>query len=108
MSKMCLVYVVTEDENEAKNIAKKLLKKKLIACANIIDNMQSLYFWPPEENEIQEADETILLLKTLKENFSEINHEILDMHSYETPCIFSIDIDDVDSNFLGWMKHQLK
>lgn len=108
MSDMTLIYVVCEDKKEAKNIAKKLLNKKLIACANIIDKMQSIYVWPPDSSEIQEAKETILLLKTLKENFSEINQEILEMHSYEIPCIFSIDIDEVDNNFLSWVNSQVK
>jgi len=108
MSDMSLIYVVCEDDKEAKNIAKRLLKKRLCACVNIIDKMQSMYFWPPESDEIQEADETILLIKTLKENFADINQEILQMHSYDVPCIFSIDIDEVDSNFLSWLNSQIK
>lgn len=108
MSEMSLIYVVCEDETQAKNIAKKLLKKKLCACVNIIDGMQSMCFWPPDSDEIEEADETILLIKTLKENFSEINQEIIQMHSYDVPCIFSVDIDEVDNNFLSWVNSQVK
>lgn len=108
MSDMSLIYVVCEDERQAKNIAKELLKKKLCACVNIIDKMQSMYFWPPDSDNIQEAKETILLIKTLKQNFTEINQEILEIHTYDVPCIFSIDIDEVDSNFLNWATSQIK
>lgn len=108
MSDMILIYVVCEDSKEAKEIGKKLLKKRLAACANIIDGMESLYFWPPDSDDIQEADETILLLKTTKDNFSEINDEIHKIHSYELPCIFSIKVDEVDSKYQKWLKDQIK
>ncbi|NGX28248.1 MAG: Divalent-cation tolerance protein CutA [Candidatus Anoxychlamydiales bacterium] len=108
MGEMSLIYVVCENTEQAKNIAKNLLQKKLCACVNIIDKMQSMFFWPADSEEIQEADETILLIKTIKENFSDINQEVLEMHSYEVPCVFSIDIDDVDGNFLSWLTAQIK
>jgi len=108
MNDMILMYVVCEDKQEAKEIGRKLLKKRLSACINIIDGMESLYFWPPESDEIQEADETILLIKTVEENFSEISDEIHKMHSYDIPCIFSIKLDDVDSKYYQWLKKQIK
>ena len=73
MGEMSLIYVVCENTEQAKNIAKNLLQKKLCACVNIIDKMQSMVFWPADSEEIQEADETILLLKTIKENFSDMD-----------------------------------
>ena len=104
MSEMSSIYVVCENIDQAKNIAKNLLQKKLCACVNIIDKMQSMYFWPPDSDDIQEADETILLIKTLKENFDDINEEILQMHSYDVPCVFSIDIDEVEYSIVGALK----
>ncbi|NGX33975.1 MAG: Divalent-cation tolerance protein CutA [Candidatus Anoxychlamydiales bacterium] len=108
MSGMILVYVVCEDEKEAKEIGKKILLKKLAACVNIIGGMQSMYFWPPESDKIEESSETILLIKTIKEKYPQINDEIKKMHSYEVPCIFSIKVDEVDSKYLKWLKDQVK
>lgn len=108
MDTMSLIYVVCQDEKEARNIGMKLLKKKLCACVNIIDGITSLSFWPPKSDKIQEAEETILLIKTVKENFSQINKEILELHSYEIPCIFSVDVDDVDSKYYNWLSKQIE
>jgi len=108
MSEMILIYVVCEDSKEAKEIGKKLLRKRLAACVNILDGMESLYFWPPDSEDILEADETILLIKTIKDNFSEISEEIHKMHSYEVPSIFSIKVDEVDSKYQKWVKDQIK
>lgn len=108
MDNMALVYVICQDEEEARNIGIRLLKKKLCVCVNIIDGIYSLYFWPSKSDKIQETEETILLIKTVKENFSEINKEVLEAHSYEVPCIFSVDIDDVDSKYFNWLSKQIE
>ena len=108
MDSMSLIYVVCKDDDEARNIGKKLLKNKLCACVNIIDKIYSLYFCHSKSDKIQETDKTILLIKTLKGNFSSINKEVLEMHSHETPCIFSIDIADVDSNYFNWLSKEMK
>lgn len=108
MDTMSLIYVICQDEEEARNIGIKLLKKKLCACVNIIDGIKALYFWPPKSAKLHEAQETVLLIKTLKENFAEINKEILEAHSYEIPCIICIDADDVDDKYLNWLCKQIK
>ncbi|NGX33585.1 MAG: Divalent-cation tolerance protein CutA [Candidatus Anoxychlamydiales bacterium] len=105
---MILIYVVCKDIIEAKNIGKKLLEKRLIACVNILDGMKSFCFWPQNSDTIEESSETILLVKTIKEKFSEINEEIKKVHSYEVPCIFSIKVDDVDSKYQKWLNDQIK
>jgi len=107
MSQMILIYVVCKDEKEAKNIAKHLLNKMLTACVNIIDGMLSLYRWPPKRDQIEETNETILLIKTLKDKFLDVKEEVLKLHSYDVPCIFSIDVDEVDQKYFQWLKKEL-
>lgn len=108
MSDMIIIYIVCKDEIEAQNIGKKLLKKRLSACVNILDGMKSLYFWPPNSDKIEEGSETILLIKTIKEKYSKISEEIKKIHSYDVPCIFSIKVDEVDSIYQKWLDDQIK
>ncbi len=65
---MILVYITCEDRDEAEKIGNALLKKRLVACVNIIDCAHSMYFWPPQKNRIEEASEAILLCKLLSRN----------------------------------------
>ncbi len=80
---MNLLYVPVKDDEEARKIAKHLLEKKLIACANFFPG-KSMYLW---ENEIKEDTETFMIIKPLKE---EAKQEIEKLHSYDVPCILEL------------------
>jgi periplasmic divalent cation tolerance protein len=100
MSDLSLIYITCPDEKEAESLAERLLEAKLIACANIIPGMKSLYIW---KGELNRDNEVILLLKTESKNFEKIEKLILEEHSYECPCIFSLDIKQISEGFLNFI-----
>jgi periplasmic divalent cation tolerance protein len=53
-------YVTARDRGEAEKIAKCLLKKRLIACANIIPEVRSLYRW---KGRLNDGKETLIMIK---------------------------------------------
>ena len=56
-----IILITTKDKKEAGKIAQCLLESKLIACANILDGVQSLFWW---QGKIDSSKETLLVLKT--------------------------------------------
>jgi len=104
---MIVIYVTCSDIKQAKDIGKALLKKRLCACYNVVDKITSAYFWP-SFLEIQDDMEAVLLIKTLKEKFFQINQDIIKMHSYDVPCVFSISVDQVNDKYLRWLTEQIK
>ena len=40
-----IILVTAKDKKEAEKIARGLLEAKLIACANIMEGVQSLFWW---------------------------------------------------------------
>lgn len=100
---MILVYMTAKDKAEAMKIAKALLDKKLIACANIFDNVTSMYEW---NGELCEEGEVVAILKSRHELFEQIRDEILLLHSYENPAIVSINADGVSDKFATWVGAQ--
>ena len=99
---MKIFYVVCKNKEEAKKIAKHLLSKKLIACANIFP-IESLYWW---QNKVIEDKEAVLICKTT-ENFIEVEREIKKIHSYEIPCILNFDV-KVNKEYENWAKSVIK
>jgi len=82
---MISVYVTCKNKQEAVNISRLLLQKKVIACSNIFP-INSLYNW---KGKLNEEKEYAMLLKTKKSKFNEVKELIKQNHSYEVPCICS-------------------
>lgn len=104
---MLLIYITCSDEVEAEKIGEHLLKKRLVACVNIIDRMHSMYLWPPGKGTIEEADETILLCKTFESKWSALEKEVSKVHSYSTPEIAAIPLTHVSKKYLTWVEGEL-
>ena len=58
-------YITNSDKKIAKKIAMNLLKKRIVACANMFP-IDSIYWW---KNKIEESKEYVLIVKTKKEEF---------------------------------------
>ncbi|NQZ58339.1 MAG: divalent-cation tolerance protein CutA [Lentisphaeraceae bacterium] len=103
MSSLILFYVPCPNIEEAKKIARFLLKRRRIACANILDNCTSIYEW---EGEIQEENEVILIMKTVKSLHLEVEKEIAALHPYDCPAIVALDTSEVNMPFEQWVSAQ--
>lgn len=105
MVKYCIVYTLTNSIGEAKKIAHALVKSKLAACANIIQNVTSVYEW---KGDICEDGEFLILIKTRKELFEEIKTCIIENHSYELPAILMLPIEGGLDDYLNWIGENTK
>ncbi len=108
MDNMILVYTTCPDIDEAKKIAKDLLKQRLCSCTNIIPNISSMYLWSAKSDEIEESEEVLLLIKTLSENYQDVEKTIKDLHSYDIPAIFSIGVDKASKSFYKWLASNIE
>jgi len=106
--KPIIVYVYCRDKEEAEDIGRQLLKKRLVACVNIISSpIQSFFFWPPKQNFIEEASETLLLAKTFDDKWDDVEKTVKKMHLYDTPGIMAVLITHISKKYLAWMKKEL-
>jgi periplasmic divalent cation tolerance protein len=90
-----LVYITTKDKAEAKSIGRNIVEQRLAACVNIIDGMEAIYRW---EGEIEEANECILIAKTPYHNVRELTDLVKKMHSYDCPCVISVQLTEQEGN----------
>ncbi len=104
-SKLSLLYTTFPTEEEAIRISRHLLEKRLIACANILGETKSLYFWAEE---LEENKESPVLLKTTPENVPELIKILQHLHSYETPAILEIPIERGSEPFMKWVQEQVR
>ena len=100
---MTLVYITCKDEKEAEKIALNLLKKRLIACANIFP-IKSMYWW---NNKIAKHNENVIIAKTSSKNFRKVENEVKRSHSYEIPCILKINA-TANKEYQAWLNKEIK
>lgn len=98
------VYITVGSESEAKEIARTLLNRGLIACANMFP-ITSYYYW---ENAFQEDTEFAVIMKTQGKLLDKLISELKQLHSYEIPCIVSWDIVKGNKDYLNWIERETK
>lgn len=95
-----IIYVTTSSRQEAEKIARILLEDRAVACANILEKMQSLYRW---EGKVQSATESVLILKTASDRVEYVIGRVKELHSYDVPCALSIPIERGNEAFISWI-----
>ncbi|QRG06594.1 divalent-cation tolerance protein CutA [Xanthobacter dioxanivorans] len=100
-----LVYSTFPSREAAEEVARALLDARLVACANILPGMVSLYRW---EGAIARADEVVLLLKTSAARAGEVVEAIRARHPYEVPAILVLPVDGGSPAFLGWIAAEVE
>lgn len=103
---MALIQIqwTAQDVEEAQKIIDLLLKQKLIACATIIDAVESHYVWQGQK---ACAEEVKILMKTLDAHFQDIVHVISDESSYDVPEILAFEVSFVSESYLKWVETQV-
>lgn len=100
-----VVLVTAKNKKEAQKIAAGLIKQKLAACVNILDKVDSVFFWA---SKIDQAKESLLVIKSRKEKLPKIIKLVRSLHSYAVPEIIAIPIIAGDKPYLRWMDAALR
>ncbi|MDR2966678.1 MAG: divalent-cation tolerance protein CutA [Methanobacteriaceae archaeon] len=101
---MAIIYITTSNEEEAIKIGTHIVKERLAACSNIIKDMKSIYWW---EDNLENDDEAILILKTIEEKVDEIIAKVKEIHSYDNPCIIALPVIKASNSYLNWLKDEI-
>ena len=99
-----LAYITTKDKEQARNIGRALVTKRLAACVNILDAMESLYWW---EGKIDESREAVLIAKTDRALVDKLTAVVKSLHSYDCPCVLVLPVQGGSEPYLAWLKASL-
>lgn len=100
---MIIVTTSCKDKKEAEKIIRRLLNKKLIACAEI-HPVESIYWW---KSKIKTAKEVSLVLKTKQGLAKKVSQEIEKLHSYDTPVIITLKPGFVNKKSEDWLNKEI-
>ena len=100
MKPIILISTTLESKADAERIARLLLDRKLIACAQISGPMTSLYRW---KGVTTSAIEYALNLKTIPSCTEEVKVIIGKEHPYDLPEIIVQEISDSSVEYAQWI-----
>jgi len=105
MDHFLAIFVTAGSEQEGAKIGRTLVEEGLVACANIVPHIRSVYRW---KGQIREEGETLLIMKSREELFEKINHRIQELHSYEVPEIIALPVMAGSKPYLRWIEDNVK
>ena len=100
-----IILVTTKDKQEAETISQKLLKERLIACANIVNPVTSFFHWL---GKVERAEECLIIMKSRADLFGQVADHVKSLHSYEVPEVLALPIVEGSKAYLDWLSVVLK
>jgi len=104
MTDKIVVLSTCGSPEEAERIARALVSKRLAACVNLLPAVRSIYRW---KGAVEDAQETLLVVKSSRALFEELRAEIEKLHSYEVAEVIAMPIVDGSEAYLEWLGREL-
>lgn len=96
----CVVFCTCPDRETARTIAAALVERQVAACVNLLPGVTSVYRW---QGAVEQAEETLLLIKTTRDRYPDLEADIRARHPYEVPEIIAVPIDRGLPEYLRWI-----
>ncbi len=103
MEEYIVVFCTVPDEKTGLDIAEKLVKARLAACVNLNGGITSFYWW---QDTIEKDSENLMIIKTRRELFPELEAKITSLHPYQVPEIVALPILQGHAPYLDWIREE--
>ena len=100
-----VVLMTAGSREEAARLADMLVVSHLAACVQMMPEMESVYHW---KGSVERAAEILLIAKTTRANFDELESAVRALHSYETPEIVALPLTAASAPYLEWLTTTVK
>jgi periplasmic divalent cation tolerance protein len=105
MHEFVVITTTSGDHTVAEQIAADLVDRRLVACAQIIGPIKSIYRW---EGTVEFTEEVMLQLKTTTAHVEAVKETIDRLHPYDVPEVIVMPITDGSELYLKWLGDQTR
>lgn len=100
MTNVVLIFWTSPNMQEAEQVVRGLLVDKVIACANIVPKVVSMYSW---KSSIEKQEEVLVFMKSTEPAFKRVKEYISKHCSYDVPEILQVNVDAGLPKYLNWV-----
>jgi periplasmic divalent cation tolerance protein len=104
-ARFSIVFVTAPDLKTARKLARGALTQKLVACANLVPQIESHYWW---QGKIESSAEVLCVFKTTRAKLRSFEKFVLTIHPYDTPEIISFPLGSGTKHYLDWLDTSVK
>jgi periplasmic divalent cation tolerance protein len=95
-----VVLVTASSAEEADLIARDLVGEKLVACANLVPGVTSIFRW---KGKIETSSEVLMVLKTRRRLLDRLVDRVKALHSYEVPEVIALPLSAGSREYIEWL-----
>lgn len=99
-----LVLVTVPDKKIARTLARLVLGKRLAACANLIPQIESHYWW---RGKVEQGSEVLMVFKTTLAHLNQLEQLVISKHPYDTPEFLAVKIPFGNEKYLKWIEESV-
>jgi periplasmic divalent cation tolerance protein len=100
-----LVLTTCENPEQAERLARLLVEARLAACVNAVQGVTSIYRW---QSTVEQATESLLVIKTTGERYKALEDAIRRESSYELPEVVAVRIERGLEGYLDWIDEETR
>jgi len=99
-ARFCLVLITAPNPRVARRLATAALAARLIACANLVPQIESHYWW---RGKIERSGEVLMICKTRRSLVGRLATLVRALHPYETPEVLIVPLTAGSVAYLAWL-----
>jgi len=96
-----IALATAPDAEVAARIARALVEERLVACANLVGSVRSIYRW---QGRVEDADEVMLVLKTRVDRVDALAERLRALHPYDLPELVVLPVEGGLAPYLDWVR----
>ena len=95
-----IAFSTFSDKEIARKIARELVENAIVACANLVPSVESIYFW---NGKVETSTEVFAIFKMTAARYSEFESRLRELHPYDVPEIIRLNIAGGSAEYLRWI-----
>ena len=96
-----VVFVTAASEDKAATIGRTLVEERLVACANILPGIRSIYRW---QDAVEDDSEVLMVMKTVEACADAVITRVVELHSYDVPEVIVLPVERGNRPYLDWVQ----
>ncbi len=95
-----ILVLSTCPREKSAELAELLVRERVAACVNVIEEVESFYFW---DGKLNRDLESLLVVKTAPDRLPALRAVLLGAHPYQVPEVIEVPITGGNDRYLEWV-----